>query len=55
MAAETSAAIRSFAVDDLVYGNDFRVAPIRADEGLVLKLQVGAIDVLYVELMWDSE
>ncbi|KZL65166.1 ott 1508-like deaminase [Colletotrichum incanum] len=55
MVAETSAAIRSFAVDDLVHRNDFRVAPIRADEGLVLRLQVRAIDVLHVELMWDSE
>ncbi|KAK2036514.1 hypothetical protein LZ31DRAFT_571371 [Colletotrichum somersetense] len=50
----TSTAIRSFAVDDLVHGNDFRVAPIRGDEELGLKLQVGAIDVLHVELMWDS-
>ncbi|KAK2024511.1 hypothetical protein LX32DRAFT_705283 [Colletotrichum zoysiae] len=38
MAAETSAAIQSFAVNDLVYGNDFRVMLIRGDKELGLKL-----------------
>ncbi|KAK2001005.1 hypothetical protein LX36DRAFT_698582 [Colletotrichum falcatum] len=54
VAAEAPAGIRSFAVDDLAVGNNVRVAPVRGDEGLGLRLQVGGFDVLHVELTWDS-
>ncbi|KAI3532642.1 hypothetical protein CABS02_13787 [Colletotrichum abscissum] len=54
METGSSAAIQSIAVDDLVRGNDSRVAPTTEDGGLGLLLQVGGINLLYVELTRDS-
>lgn len=52
--AEEPTTIQSFAVEELSCIDDSKVAPIKGEEDIGFKLQVGGIDVLHVEFTWDS-